>query len=192
MEEKELVRRLKERDSEAFNYLVEKYGGRLYNMALRMMNNREDAQDVVQETFLTVINKIDQFQEKSSIYTWMYKIALNYIFARFRERARISDEVQISDPDFNRIHTEELLEIPEIDRNLLTSEKFRQMVQEAVEELPDIYRVVFILRDLQNLSTEETARILGISISNVKIRLMRARVFLREKLLPRLREYMHG
>lgn len=189
MQERELVEGIKKKDRKAFNALMDLYGPRIFNMALRMLGNRQDAEDILQETFLTVINKIDQFKGKSTIYTWIYRIAVNHALAKIRDTSRFIGDKELSDPNFERIYQENSEEMPGLDKKVLTSRKFRKIIDEAVQSLPEIYRSVFVLRDLQGLSTEETAQVLNISVSNVKIRLMRARNFLRDKLDPRIREY---
>jgi RNA polymerase sigma-70 factor (ECF subfamily) len=183
---RELVRRVKQGDEAAFTEMVNLYSDRIYNLALRILRRTDDAADVLQETFIKVFEKIDTFDGRADFFTWVYRIATNLSLMKLRKNKRtvLSDEnfeTQFDRPDTTTIHEWQSLPL----REMLNVE-FRKHLDEAVNSLPEIYRSVFILRDLENLSIKETSKILGITETNVKVRLKRARMYLREKLA----EYM--
>jgi RNA polymerase sigma-70 factor (ECF subfamily) len=180
--ELELVKQAQQGDRQALSILISHYDKRIYHLGLRLSGNEQDAEDILQETFLTVIKKIHQFKGQSSFYTWLYRIAINIGLRKLDSKPRKYVHSSIDDPDIERIHNEQLYEWPNLDFNHISERRFRKELETAVAELPEIYRTVFILRDLHELSTEETSKILQITLSNTKIRLMRARNFLKEKL----------
>ncbi len=179
----ELVARLKAGDQAAYAQLVEEHAGRIYRLALRMMGNEADAEDVLQETFLNAFRSIDRFEERSSLSTWLYRIASNAALMRLRrkepEQISVDEPLERDDGDFVPRQFFDFCCLPEED--LLRDEAVAEM-NRAVEELPPTLRSVFILRDIEGLSTDETAKALGLSVSAVKSRLMRARLKLRERL----------
>ncbi len=186
----ELVARAKRGDQAAFTELVNLYSERIYNLALRILKNSDDAADVLQETFVTVYEKINSFDGRSNFFTWIYRIATNFALMKLRKDKRtvLSDqdlETNFDNPDNMQVH--EWQDLPLKD---MLSEEFQRHLDEAVDSLPEIYRSVFILRDLENLSIRETSKILGITESNVKIRLKRARLYLREKLAEYMQEHV--
>lgn len=179
---RDLVRRVKEGDEDAFTDMVNLYSDRIYNLALRILRRTDDAADVLQETFIKVFEKIDTFDGRSDFFTWLYRIATNLSLMKLRKDKRtiLSDEdieQQFDRPDTTTIHEWQSRPLKE-----MLSLEFRRHLDEAVDSLPEIYRSVFILRDLENLSIKETSKILGITETNVKVRLKRARMYLREKL----------
>jgi len=180
--EEAIVRRAQSGDRQALSQLVLRFSNRIYHLGLRLTGNRQDAEDIVQDTFLLMVKKIGQFEFKSSFYTWLYRIALNVGLRRLKAKQQTLKQVSVEDPDFDRISSEGTREWPSLDFSIVKDPAFRQKLDQAIAELPLIYRTVFILRDLHELSTEETSNILQISPSNVKIRLMRARNFLKERL----------
>lgn len=185
-----LVSRTKEGDQEAFTELVNYFSERVYNLALRILKSPDDASDVLQETFLAVYEKIGTFDGRSNFYTWVYRIATNFALMKLRKDKRtiLTDEdmeAKFDSPD--KMQISEWRDLPLHD---MLSKEFRKHLDEAVDELPEIYRSVFILRDIENMSIKETSAILGITESNVKIRLKRARLFLREKLAKYMDEYL--
>lgn len=177
-----LVARAKADDQAALSQLVVNYSSRIYHLGLRLSGSRQDAEDILQETFLIMVKKIGQFQGKSSFYTWLYRIAVNVGLRKLKSKPRKYDHISIDDPDFERISFETASEWPKFDYDIVNDRRFRQKLDRLIEKLPEKYRTVFILRDLHELSTEDTSRILQITPSNAKIRLMRARNFLKEHL----------
>ncbi len=181
--EKQLVTDAKGGDQSAFAGLVRIHSPRIYNLALRIMQNQEDAEDVLQETFITMINKIGTFSGKASLYTWLYRIASNIAYGKFREKKRIDPNMSLDESLVKPLKGHELHDWPDYLEEKLDDEAFRDCLMRALDELSEIYRSVFILRDLENMSIKDTADILDISEANVKVRLMRARLFLRDQLL---------
>ena len=178
MAEQEIIRRAKAGDRSALSELVTLYSDRIYNLALRILRNREDAEDVLQETFLTVVEKLNTFNEQSSFFTWIYRIATNASLMKIRKKKYSVRELP-DHPDFSQLEVADWSQNPV---NEVQNKEIKKILDRAIGDLPDIYRSVFILRDIEQVSIKETASILDISEENVKIRLRRARLFLREKL----------
>ena len=188
MTETELVSKAKDGDKGAFAELVSTYTDRIYNLALRILRNREDAEDVLQETFLTVLQKLDTFDGRSSFFTWIYRIGTNASLMKLRKK-KLSFAELPENPDLGPRHDEQLFVDWSQDPSFnLYNEEIKKTIDKAIDQLSDIYRSVFILRDIEHLSIKETSNILNISEENVKIRLRRARLFLRD----RLSEYYEG
>jgi RNA polymerase sigma-70 factor (ECF subfamily) len=179
----EMIARLQAGDELAYAQLVEENAGRIYRLALRLMGNEADAEDVLQETFLSAFRSIDRFESRSSLSTWLYRIATNAALMRLRrnepEQVSVDDPVENDEGDLIPRQFFDFCCLPEDD--LLRDEAREEMIR-AVEELSPTLRSVFVLRDVEGLSTEETAEALDLSISAVKSRLMRARLKLRERL----------
>lgn len=178
-----LIERLKAGDQAAYTELVDEHGGRVYRLALRMMGNEADAEDVLQETFLSAFKAIDRFEERSSLGTWLYRIASNAALMRLRRKepvtVSVEEPVERDDGDLVPRQFFDFCCLPEED---LMREEAREEMARAVDELPTTLRSVFVLRDIEGLSTQDTAEALDLSISAVKSRLMRARLKLRERL----------
>lgn len=179
----ELVARLQAGDEIAYAQLVEENAGRIYRLALRMMGNEADAEDVLQETFLSAFKSIDRFEARSSLSTWLYRIATNAALMRLRrnepEQVSVDEPLESDDGDLIPRQFFDFCCLPEDD---LLRDEARVEMMRAVDKLSPTLRSVFILRDIEGLSTEETAEALDLSISAVKSRLMRARLKLREQL----------
>jgi RNA polymerase sigma-70 factor (ECF subfamily) len=179
----ELVVRLQAGDQAAYAQLVELHASKIYRLALRMMGNEADAEDVLQETFLSAFKAIDRFEARSSLSTWLYRIASNAALMRLR---RVEpDQVSVDEPierDDGDMVPRQLFDFCCLPEEVLLEDEARSEMERAVEELPPALRSVFVLRDIEGLSTEETANALDLSISAVKSRLMRARLKLRERL----------
>ncbi|MCK5520615.1 MAG: sigma-70 family RNA polymerase sigma factor [Candidatus Marinimicrobia bacterium] len=182
MNEEQLIDKAKKGDKAAQAKLVVKYESRVYNLALRMMRDTHDAEDVMQETFLIALRKLDSFEGRSQLFTWLYRITMNISLQKLRDNKKYDTSVSLSDPDFESMHGKSMSEWPSYTKNMLSDQDFRHLLDSAIKSLPPIYRSVFILRDIEGLSTEETKKLLELTDSNVKVRLMRARFFLREKL----------
>jgi RNA polymerase sigma-70 factor, ECF subfamily len=182
VDEKRLIEKAVAGDQSAQTKLVLAYQDKVFNLALRMTRDYEDAEDVMQETFLTALKKLNTFEGRSQFFTWLYRIAINISLQKLRDKKRSDEMISISDPDFESIHGEKISDWPKDARELVHNQEFREILDSALKKLPPHYRSVFILRDLEGLSTSETQKLLDLSESNVKVRLMRARVFLREEL----------
>lgn len=181
-EESKLIALALKGDKKAISQLVNKYSPRIYAIAFRLMQNEEDAEDVLQETFIIMLNKLDTFQGKSTLYTWLYRVATNVALGKLRKKKNIDDSMSYDKIEFENISSLELADWPDHMEEKFDSEEFRKCLDKAIKELPDHYRAVFILRDLEGHSTKNTAEILDISEANVKVRLMRARLYLRDQM----------
>lgn len=182
MNETEIVERAKQGDQSAFSELVNAYSERIYNLGLRILRKKEDAEDILQETFLTVIQKIDTFDGRSSFFTWIYRIATNAALMKLRKKK--PQYVDLPDnPDFQEnIESKVFIDWSQDASLDVQNKEVRKILNDAIDELAEIYKTVFILRDIEQLSIKETSKILNITEENVKIRLRRARQYLRDKL----------
>src|SRR6266851_300723 len=170
-------------DPSAFNELLRRYEGKIFRLALRITQNREDAEDVLQETFLKSYEHLDQFQGNSRFYTWLVRIAVNQALMKLRKRK--SDRTVSIDDDIDTGEDTVAREIAAWDENpeqRYSREELNEILDTAIESLAPPYRTVFVLRDIEELSTEETAETLHLSVPAVKSRLLRARLQLCDKL----------
>jgi len=182
-DEQDLIRRLQAGEQAAYAEMVEQYAGRIYNLALRLMGDEAAAEDVLQETFLNAFRAIGRFEGRSRLGTWLYRIANNTALMQLRKKEPATFSLD------SPLETDEGEEIPRQffdfcclpERDLLSDEARAEM-RAAIDALPESLRVVFVLRDIEGLSTRETADTLGLSVPAVKTRLMRARLALRERL----------
>jgi RNA polymerase sigma-70 factor (ECF subfamily) len=168
---------------EAFTELVIRYEGNIYRLARHITQNPEDAEDVLQETFLKAYEHLADFQGHSKFYTWLVRIAVNQSLMKLRKR-KSDASVSLDDP-YDTGEESMVREIAVWEPNpeqTYSQEEVRAILSKAVESLPPSFRAVFALRDIEELSTEETAVALNLSIPAVKSRLLRARLRLREKL----------
>lgn len=183
LDELTLVRMAKQGDLSAFGELVKRYERRVYRTARHIVQNDEDAEDVLQEAVLKAFEHLDSFQEQSKFYTWLVRIAVNESLMKLRKRK--SDRSVSLDESIETDEEPIVREIAVWDDNpeqRYSQSEMREILDEAIDSLKPIFRTVFILRDVEELSTEETAEALGLSIAAVKSRLLRARLQLREKL----------
>lgn len=181
-----LVRRAQKGDFAAFETLVAKYERRIFSLSFRILGQRQDAEEVVQQTFLTIVEHLEGFREESKFYTWLMRIATNHALALLRKRktrTTLSLAEDISSDSYQDIpHPQFIAEWRETPDEIASQRETRELLNQALDELDDKYRLVFVLRDVEGLSTAETAEALEISESNVKVRLLRARLMLRERL----------
>jgi RNA polymerase sigma-70 factor (ECF subfamily) len=177
------VARVQGGDAEAFNELVGKYERKVFRLAKNITNNQEDAEDVLQETFLKAYSHIGGFQGHSKFYTWLVRIAVNEALMKLRKRK--SDKTVSMDEGIDtgeEIMVREVAVWDDDPEQRYSQEEIRAILNDAVSSLRPSFRTVFVLRDIEELSTEETANMLDLSIPAVKSRLLRARLQLREKL----------
>ncbi len=182
-DESALVARAREGDLAAFNELVNEYSRKIFRLAKHITQNDEDAEDVLQETFLKAFEHLGNFQGQSKFYTWIVRIAVNESLMKLRKRK--SDRTVTLDEPVDTGEDTVVREIAvwhENPEKQYSQEELAKILDEAVQSLRPAFRTVFVLRDIEELSTEETAEALGISIPAVKSRLLRARLQLREKL----------
>src|SRR5271154_6359708 len=182
-DESGLLAKAREGDSAAFTELVNHYERKIYRLAKHITQNDEDAEDVLQETFLKAYEHIGDFQGQSKFYTWIVRIGVNESLMKLRKR-KSDRTVPLDEPvdTGEDTVTREIAVWEENPEQKYSREELRQILDEAVEGLRPAFRTVFVLRDIEELSTEETAEALGISVPAVKSRLLRARLQLREKL----------
>jgi RNA polymerase sigma-70 factor (ECF subfamily) len=180
-----LIRRIRNGERELFYELVRPYERRVYAAAYAILRNEADAEDAAQEAVLKAFKNFRQFREEARFSTWLIQIAVNE--ARMRRR---KEQAEIMEPMVNRQEEDgsytprDFADWREIPSESLERKEIRQKLVEALGSLGDKYREVFILRDIEKLSIEETAKALGISIPSVKTRLLRARLMLRDLLAP--------
>ncbi|MEL6822612.1 MAG: sigma-70 family RNA polymerase sigma factor [Calditrichota bacterium] len=178
----QLVELTKQGDEQAFTELVTIYSDRVYNLALRILRKQDDAADILQETFIKVYEKINTFDGRADFFTWVYRIATNLALMKLRKEKRTVVTDKDLEEHFDRPDSVEIQKWRDSPMERMLSEEFRQHLDKAVDSLSEIYRSVFVLRDLEGMSIKETSKILNITETNVKVRLKRARMFLREKL----------
>ncbi len=187
--EPELIQKSKEGDPKAFGRLIHRYEDRIYNLTRQVCASAPaEADDIYQETFLTAFRKIGQFRERSALGTWLYRIASNLCLMRLRKRRR-EPFVPILDLPEPGGHThgsgvlaDTLKDHGDDPEKTARQKELRRAVTEALEALPVDYRLAVVLKDIQGLSNEESAKILGLSVAAVKSRLHRGRLFLRDRL----------
>lgn len=180
-------------DRGAFSELVNRHARRIYRTARHMTKNDADAEDVLQDAFIKAYAKLDTFQGEAKFSTWLTRIAVNEALMKLRRRRNsktvsLDEEMQTEDGALSR----EAVDDRETPEEALSREETRRLLEDAVDSLAEGYRTVFVLRDVEGFSTEETADALDLSISAVKSRLLRARLQLRDKLQRRLRRGRNG
>lgn len=185
-EDRPLVHLARQGDFSAFESLVSKYERRLYGLAMRIVRHRQDAEEVVQQTFVSVIEHLESFREESSFHTWLMRIAANHALALLRKRGKrttVEFREGRSEEGYGDLpHPQFIAKWRETPADLAERRETAQLLRGALDELDDKYRLVFLLRDIEGLSTAETAEAMGITEANVKVRLLRARLMLRERL----------
>jgi len=182
-DELKLVRAAKGGDIGAFEQLVHRYDRNVFRIAQHITQNREDAEDVVQDAFLKSYENLKNFQEQSKFYTWLVRIAVNEALMRLRRRrpermVSLDEEIRTDEDSMPR----EVADWSPNPEQLYTQSELRDILTKTIQGLPSSFRTVFVLRDVEGLSTEETAEALDLSIPAVKSRLLRARLQLRERL----------
>ena len=191
VDESELVTRAKAGDLEAFEALTTRYERRVYTLALRMLHNEHDAEDVTQETFMSAVEHLEGFRQESRFSTWLLRIATHAALKIIRKRKGLDtislEEATDPAPDGDTIpHPDYIADWRQSPTELVHSREIQRLLDEALETLDEKHRLVFLLRDVQGLSINETAQTLGLSEPNVKVRLLRARLLLREQLTRKL------
>jgi RNA polymerase sigma-70 factor (ECF subfamily) len=188
-----LVARAKAGDTAAFEQLIRQYDRQIFRTALHITQNREDAEDITQDVFFKAFQKLEQFQGNSKFSTWLVRIAVNESLMRLRKRktsktVSMDQDVETAEGSIPRDFAEWR---PNPEQNYSQSE-LAEILRKTIAGLPPGFRTVFTLRDIENLSTEETAEALGLSVPAVKSRLLRARLQLRERLSRHFRQNNDG
>jgi RNA polymerase sigma-70 factor (ECF subfamily) len=188
-----LVRAAKAGEMRAFEELVKRYDRNVFRIVQHITQNREDAEDVVQDAFLKAYSNLEQFQEQSKFYTWLVRIAVNEALMKLRRRRpertiSLDQDVETEEDSMPR----EVADWSPNPEQQYTQAELRDILSRTIQGLPAGFRMVFVLRDVEGLSTEETAEALGLSIPAVKSRLLRARLQLRERLSKYFNRHKDG
>lgn len=186
-----LVRRLKDREERAFREMVDEYGDRVFSLTYRMLGNRQEAEDLAQEVFITLFKSIDSFRGDSKLSTWLYRVTANHCKNRIkylarrhdRDRAELTERTEAAGADGPSLAAPRAA--PRPDRQL-EGAQMEQILQRAIAELDEEQRILVILRDVEDLSYEEICAITDLPEGTVKSRLHRARMALRKKLLKHM------
>ncbi|MDB5568476.1 MAG: polymerase sigma factor [Tardiphaga sp.] len=179
----ELVQRALARDGNAFRTIMQRYNRRLYRIARSILRNDSEAEDVVQEAYMHAFTRLDSFRGDSSLPTWLARITINEALGRLRTQRSTVDIVTFE----ARMTAAEIIQFPLTSKSddperTMAQRQILQLVEQATDNLPEVYRIVFITRVIEGMSVEDTAEILGIRPETVKTRLHRARRLLREQL----------
>ena len=187
--EARLIERLRARDASALEVLMDRHAGRLYRLAYGITRNDADAEEVVQDAFLTLFRKIDGFEGRAALGSWLYRVTANAALIKHRgKRAELEVSLEDQLPTYLADGHREgdrsflLADWSETPEERLLSGEARKTLERALDGLPDHYRAVIVLREVEGLDNEEVAKILGESVPTVKSRLHRARMVLREEL----------
>ena len=184
-EDFDLIQAINSGQVERFHDLVKRYEQKLYNFSLRMCRNQSDAEDMVQDTFLNVFRYLKDFRYESKFKNWLYKVGASTCFKK-RRKSKFAPEKELSLDEFRPSDEAQPPEqVPQwalMPLDKLLNEELADAINQGILSIPKKYRMVIVLRDIEGFSTAETAQILNISPANVKVRLHRARLFLRDKL----------
>ena len=184
-QDSELVQAIQSGRHDLFARLVERYQGALYNFGLKMCGEQRDAEDMVQDTFLNVFKYLKGFRYETKFRNWLYRIASSTCLKKKR-KSKYAPERELSLDDFMpKDPAQADHQIPvwaSLPLDQVLNEELHRTLKQAILELPEKYRMVLVLRDVEGFSTEESAQILNLTTANIKVRLHRARLFLRDKL----------
>ena len=183
----DLLAALTRGDPAAYEQLVRDHGGRLLAVARRFLRNEEDARDAVQDAFLQAWRNIERFEGRASLGTWLHRIAVNAALMKLRSRRRKGEEsIDALMPEFDadQCRVEPLWQLDESVESLVERQQVRDLVHESIDRLPDAYRTVLLLRDIEGYDTAEVAALLDASPEAIKTRLHRARSALKKLLEP--------
>jgi RNA polymerase sigma-70 factor (ECF subfamily) len=184
-DDRELLEAIRQGEEAAVEELFDRFHSRVYSLAMSIVRNESDAQEAVQDVFLTVVRKADTFQWNSALFSWIYRICVNTCLMRLRGRKR-NETVSIEEfmPVFNEdgMHVTPVEDwTGKVEKEYLNKE-LGEVIRRSADALSEKYRIVFLLSDVEGLSNEEAAEVLGLSVPAVKSRLHRARLFLRERI----------
>jgi RNA polymerase sigma-70 factor (ECF subfamily) len=178
----ELVTGVLRREDSCFEELLERYGSKVLNLAMRITRNQEDAEEILQDVFITVFTKLGSFEHKAQFSSWLYRVTMNSSFMKIRARnRRRTVSLEDVEPNIRQNWVGNRTEM--FDVNFMSSRhELRDAIQAAVAELPEDYRAIFVLRDIDGLSNEAVSQVLQLSVPAVKSRLHRSRLLMRERL----------
>ena len=179
MEEQELIDAAKSGNRKAMAELVGNYEKTVYNFSFKICRDPDKAENTMQETFLSMVKSLHQFDGKSKLSTWLYRIVANHCLMEMRKRKHQTVSIDEDDSLYDSSYAADWDTIPP---NIVENEELKRILDEAIQKLSPEYRIVFMLRDVEGLSTEETGKITELSVPAVKSRLHRARAFLRREI----------
>ncbi|MFA3783641.1 RNA polymerase sigma factor [Melioribacteraceae bacterium 4301-Me] len=185
MNEEELIKKAQEGDKKALEELVKLYEQTVYNFSYKICRNKERAENTMQETFLSMVKNIHQFSGQSKLSTWLYRVVVNHCLMLARSESKYGF-TSLEDDDA-LIDEKNIADWNVTPEKVTENNELKDLLDKAIQKLPPDYRIVFTLRDVEGFSTEETSKIVDLSIPAVKSRLHRARAFLRNELNERLR-----
>ncbi len=180
--ETELVQRAKNGDNKAFEQLMLRNQGKIYNLGLKLLRNREDAADLLQETFIKAYQNLNDFEGKSAFSTWLYRIATNFALMKLRQRKARSVSLETMEEESRPVYNREILDWSDNPHAHLKNQELKMLLESAITSLPAKYKTVFILHDIEGFPVAKVSEILSLSIPAVKTRIHRSRLYLREKL----------
>lgn len=187
----ELVKGVIQREESCFEELLERYGSKVLNLAMRITRNQEDAEEILQDVFITVFTKIGSFEHKAQFSSWLYRVTMNSSFMKIRARnRRRTVSMEDVEPNIRQNWVGNRTELFDID-SMSSRHELREAIQKAVELLPEDYRAIFVLRDIDGLSNEAVSQVLQLSVPAVKSRLHRSRLLMREQLKSHYAEFAH-
>lgn len=184
LSDQELVEQIKAGEEASLEVLLGRYQDKVYRLALSFTRNPADAEEVLQDVFLTVYRKIASFEGRSAFSTWLYRITVNTALMKLRGRGPVQESIDEYLPQFTKDgrHARMAVDFTQGPETLLLRKERERVLREAIEGLPPDYKIVLVLRDLEGLSNDEVAEIVGDSVLAVKARLHRARLALRGRL----------
>lgn len=188
----ELVKGLLLRQDDCFEELIERYASKVLNLSLRITRCHEDAEEILQEVFITVLTKVQSFEHKAQFSSWLYRVTMNASFMKIRSRNR-RRSVSLEDvaPSITQNWVGNRTELYDVDF-MSSRHELRAALQAAVDQLPEEYRAIFILRDIDGMSNEMVSRVLRLSVPAVKSRLHRSRLLMRQQLKAHYEGYKNA
>jgi len=189
MSEQQLIERAKNGDTKAFEELMKKTQTNIYNLGLRLLGNKEDAADLMQETYIKAYENLDRFEGRSSFSTWLYRIATNNALMKLRKEKNKKVSIDELKKFGDKSYKIEISDWSENPSSYFKSAELKEVLQKAIDSLPPKYKSVFILHDVEGLPLAEVARILSLSIPAVKTRVHRSRMYLREKISEYIKKH---
>jgi len=189
-DESQMIASILAGNTHEFHRLIQPYERSVYSMALSMLQNEADAEDAAQEAFLKAFRNLEKFRGEAKFSTWLISITLNEARSRLRQKKTAKTDSLDELNEGGHMSPALLRDWREIPSAALERQEVRLLLQDAITDLPHIYREVFVLRDMEDLSVNQSAEALGISVAATKVRLHRARLMLQKKLAPQLKQVM--
>lgn len=181
MDKEKLIENAKQGDNNALAQLVKNYEQTVFNFAFKICRDKERAEHTMQETFMSMVKNLNQFSGKSKLSTWLYTVVSNHCLMLARSQKKHSRNTSLDDED-TIVDEQNIAEWKVSPAKVTENNELKEVLDDAIQKLPQDYKIVFLLRDIEQLSTEETGKVMDLSIPAVKSRLHRARAFLRNEL----------